>query len=226
MGRYYNDDLYGDELYHFGIKGQKWGVRRFQNKDGSLTPEGRKRYGHVLNPDGKMRIEKTDHPVTQRAKRDWNDMSDADFYRKYLTSKKQYLKEVDKKGDPYAANKLGKAITKQRIGKQIRKNTGRKATQKELDEATDFYALVEPAAIKAENDRIRAYQETPAAKRRAALNAGIAAGYTAYTAHKLNKYRDDKRKWLEEDIRQRKEQNKKLEEALKEASEANKRYWQ
>lgn len=36
-------------LVHSGIKGQKWGVRRFQNEDGSLTPEGRKRYG--LKPD-------------------------------------------------------------------------------------------------------------------------------------------------------------------------------
>lgn len=32
-------------LVHFGIKGMKWGVRRFQNKDGSRTPAGRKRYG-------------------------------------------------------------------------------------------------------------------------------------------------------------------------------------
>ena len=31
-------------LYHHGIKGQRWGVRRFQNEDGTLTPEGKKRY--------------------------------------------------------------------------------------------------------------------------------------------------------------------------------------
>ena len=29
---------------HSGIKGMKWGIRRFQNKDGSLTPSGKKRY--------------------------------------------------------------------------------------------------------------------------------------------------------------------------------------
>lgn len=33
-----------NELMHWGIKGMKWGVRRYQNKDGSLTPAGRKRY--------------------------------------------------------------------------------------------------------------------------------------------------------------------------------------
>ena len=33
-----------NELQHHGIKGQKWGIRRFQNKDGSLTPAGRRRY--------------------------------------------------------------------------------------------------------------------------------------------------------------------------------------
>jgi hypothetical protein len=35
------------ELYHHGIKGQKWGMRRFQNPDGTLTEAGKKRYGIV-----------------------------------------------------------------------------------------------------------------------------------------------------------------------------------
>ena len=34
-----------DYLAHHGIKGQKWGVRQYQNADGSLTAEGRRRYG-------------------------------------------------------------------------------------------------------------------------------------------------------------------------------------
>lgn len=34
-----------DELYHYGVEGQKWGVRRYQNKDGTLTAEGYKHYG-------------------------------------------------------------------------------------------------------------------------------------------------------------------------------------
>lgn len=38
-------------LYHHGIKGQKWGVRRYQNKDGSLTAAGRKRLAKESKDD-------------------------------------------------------------------------------------------------------------------------------------------------------------------------------
>ena len=36
-----------NELCHYGVKGMKWGVRRYQNKDGSLTPEGRRKYLNI-----------------------------------------------------------------------------------------------------------------------------------------------------------------------------------
>lgn len=39
---------YVDEFFaHHGIQGQKWGVRRYQNPDGSLTEAGRKKYGKI-----------------------------------------------------------------------------------------------------------------------------------------------------------------------------------
>ena len=42
-----------NELYHWGIKGMKWGVRRYQNKDGSYTTAGRKRKRDGWSEDAK-----------------------------------------------------------------------------------------------------------------------------------------------------------------------------
>lgn len=41
------------ELYHWGIKGMKWGVRRYQNKDGTLTNAGKKRRRDNWSEDAK-----------------------------------------------------------------------------------------------------------------------------------------------------------------------------
>lgn len=64
-----NDYLQIRELYHYGIKGQKWGMRRWQNEDGTLTEAGRQRYGvksdavyvdqtNITTKEGKKQYEK------------------------------------------------------------------------------------------------------------------------------------------------------------------------
>lgn len=53
--------ILNDELYHHGIKGQKWGVRRFQNTDGTRTTAGRQRY----TTDSKGRIQDNNSPMNQ-----------------------------------------------------------------------------------------------------------------------------------------------------------------
>lgn len=55
------------EIYHHGIKGQKWGVRNYQNPDGSLTPLGRQHYGYSAE-HYKRKIEKTKKSIDKLEK--------------------------------------------------------------------------------------------------------------------------------------------------------------
>lgn len=59
-----------DELQHHGIKGQKWGVRRFQNADGSLTTAGKQRAsGTKKRTDAKNRGTLTNAQLKQKIER-------------------------------------------------------------------------------------------------------------------------------------------------------------
>lgn len=62
-----------DHIYlaHHGIKGQKWGVRRYRNKDGSLTKAGKKRYAEAdsLTYEGGKRTQKLTNQLLKMDKR-------------------------------------------------------------------------------------------------------------------------------------------------------------
>jgi len=100
--------IMGTELYHHGIHGQKWGVRRFQNLDGTWTPAGKKRYTKEI----KRELEKK-HTKEFRAimKDDWDAVND-------LHKNERALRK--KIGDEALNSKEGKEFSKakQRIDKR------------------------------------------------------------------------------------------------------------
>lgn len=119
------------ELYHHGIKGMKWGVRRPRNEAGILQgagaslakkmrdrKEAKSRYKDIRR-QGKMATNSSDSAVTKKVKNDYNKLSESDFRLKYNVSKKEYAKRVAKSsnGDPFADSRS--KMSKKRFDKAV-----------------------------------------------------------------------------------------------------------
>ena len=108
---YYNGVFYTEEeLYHHGIKGQKWGVRRYQNEDGTRTAAGKKRYredGRKLIYETRPQNHKTslsdDNDETKKKKIEAS-VKEASETIKYYGGKNSAIREAKKEYD-YAASK-------------------------------------------------------------------------------------------------------------------------
>lgn len=118
---YGSDTIDGDYIKHSGRKGQKWGVRQYQNEDGSLTPLGREHYGvgtGETKTKNKVSTEKQERILKNFYKKDLDEKSqkEVDRFKKQLSSVKSEAIETKKseaKGLEEAYNKRVKEITKE-----------------------------------------------------------------------------------------------------------------
>lgn len=126
-----------EELYHHGIKGQRWGVRRYQNPDGSLTPAGVRRYGTVENFNRSI----TKKGVIQYTK----DKRKMKKLRQIREQKKAWEAEKERivnSGDKKALREIQHELTDEQISRAINRiafNEVVNGTNKSrLDKAAEF----------------------------------------------------------------------------------------
>lgn len=155
MSEYY---LTKDELYHHGIKGQKWGNRRWQNEDGSLTPAGREHYGYGARAQYKNRVgmAKAAYKAKDKAVQD-------NYFKKLESIEKGYkrgqkLSEKDQKREldldnraqaAWKANKEAYKAERKAAKEEYKQSDEYKARQAKLKKAAIAGAAVAATALAA-----------------------------------------------------------------------------
>ena len=170
-----------DELYHHGIKGMKWGVRRFQRKDGSLTSAGKKRY--LDDPSVKSSKAKMD--AARKKQRAANaDYTNASNKASFVPTKsnmqeanKAYARKIKADGE-YRRSKFDYSTDKEAArlresGKEIKNKSKHRL---KLEEQYKKMGLTDEQAQAAANKRIRTEKILAAS---AALTVTACAAYVA-----------------------------------------------
>ena len=134
-----------NELYHWGIKGMKWGVRRYQNPDGSLTAAGRKRYTDKdgnLNTAGKKKFgnsvkTKTESEAETPKRKSVKDMTDDELNKAVIRARQEdEYNRLRPEPKPEVKNATAKAFAKRLVNEVAVPaliNSGKNALQKALD---------------------------------------------------------------------------------------------
>lgn len=143
-------NYYGQTLYHHGVKGQKWGLRKYQNEDGSLTAAGREHYGYG-QARANMQSAKAKYKADQKAySKAFNRATGAGQYIRGLTKKGKAENERRYAELVKTANKASKSEAAYKQAKQEYKNSDEyKARQEKIKKAVKVGAAVAATAVAA-----------------------------------------------------------------------------